>query len=343
MRILIIGPFFPPKIGGVEKVLYYVAKSLKKKGYEVTVVVGKPDEKAKDHEFYDGIEVYRIKNTIPSAWLFFLKHLGLIRKSDMVHAHGKFFWYFPFRFLFPLKPVLTVYHGAGPNLKLWERIIRRIAIGLSYDFLFVGRYAADRSRIKCPDENIIFVGVEVADIKKFRKKGDVRKLYFVGRLDKDRGAPEFIEGYRRYVKKYKDKKLQLTLLGGGELEEKLRKETKEKNIKFLGFTTKVYENIRNGEVVLSDGWLGTLEAMALGKIAVSHRSSWMEEIIENGKNGFMIEDPDDFADLIHRLVLDKELREGIQKNAIKFVKNFTWDRYIQKYLKITERALKLPK
>jgi glycosyltransferase involved in cell wall biosynthesis len=74
-----------------------------------------------------------------------------------------------------------------------------------------------------------------------------------------------------------------------------------------------------------------LEAMARGKIVISSKTDGGKEIIQNNKNGFLFEigDSKELARLI------KENINGnaeIERNAINFSKNFSWDKLIKYYL-----------
>src|SRR5207237_10432020 len=52
---------------------------------------------------------------------------SLIQEADVVHCHDVFFWYLPFRFLYPQNSVYTTFHGyeSYPIRKgaIWMRII----------------------------------------------------------------------------------------------------------------------------------------------------------------------------------------------------------------------------
>jgi hypothetical protein len=39
----------------------------------------------------------------------------LIKEADIIHCHDVFFWYLPFRFLFPQKKVYIPFHGYEGN------------------------------------------------------------------------------------------------------------------------------------------------------------------------------------------------------------------------------------
>ena len=103
MTILFFARRFYPDVGGVEKHVLEIGKRLVKDGHNVIVVT---ESQGKEKEI-KGIRIFRIKT--PENWFkkFYIwkwlwKNRSLIEKSDVVHAHDVYYWYFPFRFLFPL-------------------------------------------------------------------------------------------------------------------------------------------------------------------------------------------------------------------------------------------------
>ena len=86
--------YFPPRVGGIESHVFYLARELARRGHHVTVVTTKTESRSPWHETMDGIVVHRL----PS----FGKHfIGWILSSaasvpsivsaagghDIVHCH----------------------------------------------------------------------------------------------------------------------------------------------------------------------------------------------------------------------------------------------------------------
>jgi D-inositol-3-phosphate glycosyltransferase len=95
-KICLITHFFPPHIGGIEKVADEQCKRLAKLGYQVSVLTGKTSKQNERHA--EGIKVfsYSILNIaervgIPYPILSFKAYKNfaeVIKKCDIVHAHG---------------------------------------------------------------------------------------------------------------------------------------------------------------------------------------------------------------------------------------------------------------
>ncbi|MBI4091770.1 MAG: glycosyltransferase family 4 protein, partial [Candidatus Levybacteria bacterium] len=176
MNVLFLTRRFYPDIGGVEKHVLEVSKELVKRGHEVTVITENSfslklrgvntyhsedqsdtysinSNKAVksiqiDHSELKKIKVLRLnfgkENSFKKfrVWLRLLRHTDTIKKSSVVHCHDVFFWYLPFRFLFPFKKVFTTFHGYEtifpPSTK--ARLLRKISEKLSYGNICIGDF-----------------------------------------------------------------------------------------------------------------------------------------------------------------------------------------------------------
>src|SRR3990170_8708412 len=105
MNILFLTRLYWPHVGGVEKHLEEVTKRLKDKKTQITIVTTKFDGRLKTNDKRYGVDIVRFKQPrvkylgLVYIWLWFLKNIDLISKSDLVHCHDVFIWYLPFRFL----------------------------------------------------------------------------------------------------------------------------------------------------------------------------------------------------------------------------------------------------
>src|SRR6266404_2210228 len=161
MKIVFLCRFFYPHIGGVEKHVMEISKRLIKKGHEVTVITEMPaavsDSKKRLLRFeklelaltesVNGIKIYRIFNGGEDKfkkfriWKEMLRLQKVIQNADVVHCHDVFFWYLPFRFLYPQKPVYTTFHGYEryPITKSAIRV-RKLSEKLSWGNICIGDF-----------------------------------------------------------------------------------------------------------------------------------------------------------------------------------------------------------
>ncbi len=174
---------------------------------------------------------------------------------------------------------------------------------------------------------------ENTDVKINRKEDEYRML-FIGRVVKLKGVQHVIDILSQIKEKYPEAKL---LVGGdGEYIDDLRKLAKEKNVEnkveFLGNLGRrqVKEQLANCDLFLlpsmSEGRPRVLiEAMAMGKPMIASDVGAISEIVENGRNGFLI-DPYKTEQLKEKIVYCLENKNKIKKQAEKenkeMLKNF---------------------
>mgnify|MGYP002725611456 CR=1 FL=1 len=85
-----------------------------------------------------------------------------------------------------------------------------------------------------------------------------------------------------------------------------------------------------------------LEAMALGVPAIGISGQGIEDVIENGKNGVLIDphDPDSIVDTIEQLADDSELKKLIGSNAkLHIQQNFAWETTCEKFENIFRNTI----
>jgi glycosyltransferase involved in cell wall biosynthesis len=84
-----------------------------------------------------------------------------------------------------------------------------------------------------------------------------------------------------------------------------------------------------------------LEAFARGKPVIAVDSDGPRFLIEHGKNGFLVkyEDIDTATRYIKLLLTNKKLYRKISKNNIEKAKQFTWNKIVEKIIKVYEEVL----
>jgi glycosyltransferase involved in cell wall biosynthesis len=129
--------YFPPRVGGIESHVYYLARELAGRGHQVSVVTTKTERSSPWTEVMDGVNVHRIPSfgkhfsgwILSSLWSV-PKVVSLARHHDVVHCHT-----FAFALggsvaasLLGSKLVVTVH--SSHFLKLEKRPAMRMAIKL---------------------------------------------------------------------------------------------------------------------------------------------------------------------------------------------------------------------
>lgn len=156
MTVLFLSRFFYPHIGGVERHVEEISKRLIKMGHEVVVVSESSTSEESpptSSKLWRGhhprcFKAYKIpvgeneKLKKFQIWRWLWRHRQLIKQADIIHCHDVFFWYLPFRFLYPQKPVFTTFHGYETKFPPSKKAIfvRKLSEKLSFGNICVGDY-----------------------------------------------------------------------------------------------------------------------------------------------------------------------------------------------------------
>ncbi|MCL5438714.1 MAG: glycosyltransferase family 4 protein, partial [Patescibacteria group bacterium] len=229
MTIIFFSRLFFPHIGGVEKHVFEISKKLIKQGHKVIVVTEQHDKKLNLRESYFGIKIYRIpfkfvnkENWIKkfNIWFWFWKNLKLIESADIAHYHDVFFWYLPFRFIFPNKKVFTTFHGYEGNKIPSKKavLMHKIAEKFSYGNICVGDYLKKWYGTKPTYITYGGIGILPINTDTTNKYQSKNKILFIGRLEEETGIMVYLEA----LKILKEKRLNFifTVFGDGSLRQK---------------------------------------------------------------------------------------------------------------------------
>ena len=263
-------------------------------------------------------------------------------------------------------PTVLTYNGrdvTGPGVpglwKYWHRLIGKNC----EDMTFVSNYC--RKAIYGPTSqsgHVIYNGVELPkkvdkeDLKSLRLKleiGENEKVIFaLQRLDYLKRVDVIIRSMKRVVENYPDTRL---IIGGkGEDERRLKNLAKEINIDhkviFAGFISDTdlplffdmadmfvfHSTFETFGMVLA-------EAMNYGKAIVSAKNTAINEVVENGKTGLLVneKDPDSLANAVLSLLKNPILRQKLELNGKKKAHTeYLWDKIALQYESVLLNAYK---
>lgn len=166
------------------------------------------------------------------------------------------------------------------------------------------------------------------------------QLIYVGRLVKEKGVQVTLEALSKLPPTLEYK---FTIVGDGvykhELERMVKEYDLEKKVLFVGNQRDVNHYLHNSHIfihvpVCEEGFgITIVEAMAAGLICIGSKSGAIPEIIEDGKNGFIIEknNSDTLSTLIEKLLLEKIDLFELRTNAYKSAQKFNIKNYAQKF------------
>ena len=186
-------------------------------------------------------------------------------------------------------------------------------------------------------------------LQNLKKEKNEFNVLFIGQLSIRKGLHYLIEGFKKF--RYVNKKLTII---GPETKDKiffrnLLKKNNNQNIVYLG--TKTHEEINKyfnkSDVFilpsLEEG-LATvvLQAISSGCPVIVSENTGALEIVENNKCGFVIpiRNSNIIAEKLSELAEDEILRKKFSINAIKFSKNYTWEKYVENLDQLVENFIK---
>jgi len=207
--------------------------------------------------------------------------------------------------------------------------------------------AVKRSIVKTyrmKDEMVILIHNAV-DISRFKTK---RTYYYekitighIGRYEPVKNHRTIIGVYRYLIKKYSN--LSLCLIGNGSLFSEIEKEVRGlNNVTMIKKTTNVEKYLSSIDIfflpsVYEGMPLSLLEAMAAGTVIVSTNVGGISDIVENGVNGYLIDDCFDieaFVSTFQYLINDKEEMKAISIRNQHKAQDYDLKRLVYDYEKL---------
>lgn len=341
-NIIFFSRLFYPHIGGVEKHVLEISKILVKKGYKVTVITENYDSLPEKEQFQN-INIIRINTgniNYPSKfkiWFELLKHFKTILSADVVHCHDIFFWYLPFRFIFPSKRVYTTFHGYEGNNSPGKKEIfmHKAAEKLSFGNICVGDYLEKWYGTKA--SIVTYGAVSIPkNLPKENKVNKIKNIVYIGRLEKEAGILTYIKALSILKKRGFDFKL--TVLGDGKQRNKAEKYVKENNlnVEFKGFVKEVYDYLPFTDVIFTSRYLGTLESFVFKKVVfvVYNNPIKKDCFIMSPFRDYIIlkETEEELADRFLEYIKNPSLMTMQTVNAFKWVSRQTWEKLTYRYI-----------
>lgn len=330
-------------ISGSELYLMQMLPELKKRGYEVEMLVIFPKQLGKIQSFIDHLATFNIPtheiyghNTFSPILLLKLRRLLKnnqydIVQSNLVHAD---FWFALQKMLFFRKMnLISVKHGFdeaysakyGNNpthlrrsLFFWVQKFSgkftnfNVTISKGLFDMYVAGKIVQANKIRN-----IYYGLNLSDKEKLVKNliSEERYALIVGRLVKYKGHELLFQAWKNVVAI--NPKWKLYLVGTGKFEIQL-KELVEKlelkdSIRFLGHQSNPHQIIKNSEFTLVTSiWEGfglvMLESWVHKKPIVAFNVPAMNEIIDDGNNGLLVK-PFDIGLLAEKIISYFQNRE----------------------------------
>lgn len=341
MNVLFLSRLFYPHIGGVEKHVLAVGKILIKKGHEITVLTEQFDKKLKKREQIEGMEVYRIPVSIDDwfkkfrIWLWIWKNKNLLEEADVIHCHDVFFWYLPFRIIFPRKLVFTTFHGYEGRFPPSQKavFVRKLSEKLSIANVCVGKYISKWYGTR--PAYVTFGGIEVNQegSGKITNSRDRIKIVLIGRLDRDVGIIAYLNSLD--LLRNKNIKLVIKILGDGPL-----RKTAEKYGRVRGFVKNVNGVLGKADILFSSSYLTILQGLNMKKLVFAVYDNPLKEdylrMTPFAKYIIIVCSAEELVEKVLYYLNHPEEERIMVEAGYNWVKDQTWEKVANLYLKLWE-------
>ncbi len=369
MRIGIVCPYHIFKPGGVLEHVQQQAEILRKRGHKVTVITPRP----RGHDesdapvgvvFVGGSARFKTPSATSGDVSLMVDNESLeeelAKGYDVIHVHEPAV---PFigRQILPKVDCLRVgtFHAAlagnviGKTLVSSYRVYFKTILPYLDVITAVSPAAIGYIENSIDKNNIDFIpnGINLKMYKPRKTKRDLNMVLFVGRLEKRKGALQAIKAFA-ILKEIKPE-AKLVICGDGPLRPSLERYVEDNHIDdvdFRGFIdddTKL-ELLSKCGVYTSPALYGEsfgivlTEAMAMKAPIVCHPNDGYKWVMKETGRLSLVDctDAELYAERLNLMLEDKDLREVWQKWAGDYVKQFDYEKIIDKYEALYKRHFK---
>ena len=373
MKIAHVSMFYLPTFGGVEQVIYELAKRQVAQGHEVHVFCCDSDKNQRierKEEIIDGVHVHRLPYWVRLSLNTFIWPSLLWRfkgKFDIVHSHVSGHDYVLFAGLLSkikgFKHIHTT-HCPWTDASFRPKIIRPFLflndlIMNKISFSFIDRVIpitpweldilkkfTDENKIRViPNgmDNILFKKIKNNNFRKKYKITEKNLVLFFGRLNPTKGPEKLAQTAINITKKRKDIAFVWVGPDEGKAEEVKKLIKSYKNMFYLGAIRgkdKIAEMYQSADIYVMPSYreglpLTLFEAMASSLPIVASPVNGIPYEMKEPENGFFVNygDIEEMETKIIKLIDDKKLAKKIAQNNFKKAKQYDWDDIEKKYMK----------
>jgi len=328
MNILFIG-LYPPHIGGIATHTYNLRQKLKEMGHRVFVLTYKTELPLDE-------DVYMVDTWSKLRGMFFIKNAPrqadkIISEHDIdiIHSHYLAPPGYVARKLtekYGIPNVVTT-HGSDINF-MYKSTIGKYLINMALErtsYVICVSKSLQRQLTEITDSPNVHIpnGVNTSMFKPSEEKKEY--LLYIGALTENKKVDTVIDALRGHD-------VSFVVAGDGTQRPRLEwlADKRGVNARFLGYVNDVPKVMEKAKALVfpsnEEGFgLAVLEAMAAGVPSISRRSDTIEEIIVDGKNGILYDDPKDIPKLFKELEEDGSLRRKLIEGGLETAKKYTWD------------------
>ena len=366
--IVIFAGYLLPHLGGIERYVDNLTKELIKKGYKVIWVSSNYDNSfktiTKDKNLVDiRIPIYKLFRTRYPL----IKHNSELKKMyeelnkhkiESIIVNTRFHLTSLLGARYGKKnniPVFLVEHGSQ-HLTVDNKVLD--FLGSIYEHCLTAiikryvNYYYGVSKEACNWQkhfNINSNGVWYNSINDFTKDLKIKRdgktinILYAGRILKQKGLDRLLDSFSKLENKYSN--IKLTIAGDGNELDYLKNKYESKNIIFLGRVdfNKLKELYSQTDIfVYAPVWpeglpTSILEAGLCGCAVIGSPQGGIKEVIQNKKNGLMINNEKELYNALETLITDKKVRDKYSNEIVKTIRTgFLWESTAKKIIKDIE-------
>lgn len=368
--VIVVFLFLPEKVAGTEMATYNIAKRLN--DHDISVITSL-DKGLPSESIMDGFKVYRIyrpgKNnkigvllSAPLFWISIFFKLWKL-KPDLVHFQGLSTGIIGI-FSKKILKIPYIVWPRGSDVYLPHPIMRLLHKSIfenASSIVALTEYMKKTiKKVTDKEINVIPNGVDLSKFTVNENKSNIRHelnipldktiLILVGRLYPVKGVEYLIESIS-FLKETRDD-FKLLIIGDGSERSYLEKLSEELNItNYVEFRGKIPNDevplyLKASDIFilpsLSEGFPNALlEAMASGLPVVTTKIRGLDEIVEEGINGFLVnpKSPEEIANKVDLIMQDNTLSERFSQNNKLKAKEYEWETVIKKLNEIYKKSL----
>lgn len=355
MKILITSDMFTPAVNGVVTSTLNLIKGLKEDGHDVRILTLSDSafEKKENNVYYMpalplGAIYPEVKVMLPPVLNILMEEL-VDWNPDIIHSQCEFSTFIYARMISKRTgaPIVHTYHTVYENYTHYlcpsKTIGRKAAIkftnsiskhvtnmivpsGKMYRMLSDYEISAPLTIIPTGINTDKYLNADKSKRDTLRAEYGIGKdefiLLYAGRLAKEKNLEEILD----FLADSRLNNLRLIIVGDGPHRETLEDKCKENGIEnrviFTGMVSpeKIEEYYLIGDVFVSASQSETqgltyIEAMVSGLPLLCREDECLTDVIENGTNGYLYKDKEDFIKMLMVLLNDKEKRIFMGQNA----------------------------
>jgi len=355
---------YPPGLGGVEKVVQYLARNQHQLGMQVKVLTSNQGRNELRPEA-EPFPVTRLRSFIVARTPIIpglLARLLTLDRSSMVHMHisraytPEVVWFYA---RLKNRPYVAHFHGApepsgrvGFLLRAYKpvvlgRVLRGAAtvavLTEQEKSVVVTNFGVDPARVAVipngVDESFSYAAQRYLHPKP--------RLLFVGRYVVQKNVILFLRALEGVSEQF-----ETTLVGNGELEAELKEATKKlqlQNVRFYGVAqgSELRALYQNADVfVLPSAWEGMplvlLEAMAMGLPIVGTDIPGIRDVAAQGQNGMLtpLGDPSAFRQALLSVTGDADLYRRMSETSLRLAGKYSWKAVGAEFERVYDQAVK---